>query len=101
MNKKMIIQNKKLLKQGFYPTKDLTWMRDTPVENKLVPGFQLVREDGENAVMHMLKTEYDNLVERHGKTNAFSLMAQFVLATYKSDLHEIILHGSESAYKLN
>ena len=90
MNKKMIVQNKKLLKQGFYPTKDLTQMRDNPVDLK--PGLPIVREDGENAVMHMLKTEYDNLVEKHGKANAFRANAIFVNAMYKCDLHEIILH---------
>ena len=43
-------------------------------------------------VMHMLKTEYDNLVEKHGKANAFRANAIFVNAMYKCDLHEIILH---------
>ena len=90
MTKKMIVQNKKLLKQGFYPTKDLTQMRDNPVDLK--PGLPIVREDGENAVMHMLKTEYDNLVEKYGEQEGFNMMDMLVAGLHKRYLFELIVH---------
>ena len=83
------IKNTRLINKGILPTIDLTKMRNDPVVLK--PGLPIVREDGKNAVMHMLKSEYDDLVKKHG-ANAFGMQELFVGVLYRSHLHELILH---------
>ena len=87
---KQTIKNTRLINKGILTTQDLTKMRDDPVVLK--PGLPIVREDGKNAVMHMLKPEYDNLVKKYGEQETFDMQELFVGFTYRSHLHELILH---------
>ena len=88
----MIIKNTRLINKGILPTQDLTEMRDMPVDFKLEGEEQIIREDGRNAVKHIKKSEYDNLVKKYGEQGTFDMQELFVGFTYRSHLHELILH---------
>ena len=92
MTKKMIIKNTRLINKGILPTQDLTEMRDMPVDFKLAGEEQIIREDGRNAVMHIKKSEYDNLVKKYGEQEGFNMMDMIVAGLHKRYLFELIVH---------
>ena len=92
MNKKMIIKNTILINKLILQTQYLTEMRYMPVDFKLEGEVKIIREDGRNAVMHIKKSEYDNLVKKYGEQEGFNMMDMIVAGLHKRYLFELIVH---------